>query len=331
MKALVKSTTIAVALVTGAPPGLSQGIGQTACDAAAMTLFKGALRMAGVPDLGIAANEAAIDASREFNQAKADEAPDAAARSLAESLVKAAIPGAGLAIDGGKLSVTGIKAFVEDSERQQVLAFVCAESRVFDIFAQPTVDFFARGDVQRTAPGINCHNFTDWITNYDKYQRLEQLWRGPFSAEVRSLRGRGTKTDAELKDGWSYISKQWGERWSESVYRGIRERIRRDAASLPQQCKVTKPLQPASFSEPRTAKGNFVDRCYAFASQCDDNNQTDPRFKPSANAFCKSKGYSGVAPGGSRWSYKAPTEIQSSGQLCTDAKGCGGLDYVSCQ
>ncbi len=103
------------------------------------------------------------------------------------------------------------------------------------------------------------------------------------------------------------------------------------AAGTPGAPPRTVAPQPARFDQPRTAKGNFVDRCYAFASGCDDNNNPSPAAKPSANAFCKSKGYTSVAPGGSQWSYKAPTEIQSSGQFCRDPKGCGGLDYVSCQ
>jgi hypothetical protein len=87
----------------------------------------------------------------------------------------------------------------------------------------------------------------------------------------------------------------------------------------------------STFNDPRTDKGNFVDRCYAFASGCDDNDNPDPAAKPAANEFCKRKGYASVALGGSKWSYKAPTEILSSGELCTDPKGCGGLDFVKCQ
>ncbi len=85
----------------------------------------------------------------------------------------------------------------------------------------------------------------------------------------------------------------------------------------------------ATFDNPRTGKGNFVDRCYAWASGCDDNNNPNPTAKPAANAFCKQKGYQRATD--SRWSYKAPTEILSSGQICPDPRGCGGLDFVTCE
>jgi hypothetical protein len=92
---------------------------------------------------------------------------------------------------------------------------------------------------------------------------------------------------------------------------------------------------PTKFNDPRTDKGNFVDRCFAFASGCDDNNNDDPVAKPAANEFCKRKGFQSVARGGSKWSYKTPTEILSSGQVCESpdnpTSGCGGLDFVACQ
>ena len=73
------------------------------------------------------------------------------------------------------------------------------------------------------------------------------------------------------------------------------------------------------FNNPSLVAGYWVDRCLAWASQCD---------APAANAFCQRAGYARASD--FRWSYHAPTMIISSGQVCNDPKSCGGFDYVTC-
>jgi hypothetical protein len=86
--------------------------------------------------------------------------------------------------------------------------------------------------------------------------------------------------------------------------------------------------QQARFDDPRTPRGNYVDRCLQWAQQCDDNNM-GPGGKHAAHALCWKMCYANAVD--SKWSYKAPTEVIMGGQICNDPRGCGGIDYVICE
>lgn len=73
------------------------------------------------------------------------------------------------------------------------------------------------------------------------------------------------------------------------------------------------------YDNPYLTPGYWIDRCLSWASQCDE---------PAASEFCRRSGYDRAVD--FKWSYHAPTQIISSGQICNDPSACGGFDYITC-
>lgn len=304
---------------------------QAAQDAAIDGMFKAILQARGVPEWAINAGDGTYAAWKEYLVNPDGERLNKAALSATKSALSVMVPGAGVGISGSELYISAVEATIGEAQALQAKAFLCGGTS-FGL-AQGLPSFFSYPRVQQIAPGVTCENFADRVTTYQQLTQMKEFWEGYYAGQVRERAGNDLDTNNRLGQAWFTLQQQWAGRWAATEYARIRDEMLRSASGgsqQSQQCARPPALQAASYMDPRTPEGRYVDRCFAYASQCDDNNST---YKPSADAFCKSKGHSGVVQdaAASRWSYKAPTQIQSGGQLCNDAGGCGGLDWVSCQ
>ena len=300
---------------------------EAAKDSAIDATIKAILRARGVPEWAISSGDGTYQATKDYLSHPDGERLDKAAQSATKSALSALVPSAGIAISGAELSVKGVEATLGEAEALRAKAFLCGS---FSYGALRAPNFFSYERVRQIAPGVTCENFAERVTTYRQLTQLKEFWEGFYSQQVKQVNFDDLQTRDMLGQAWFSLQQQWAARWAETENRKIREEMLRSLAGPAQQrCAPSTDIQPASYMDPRTKDGHYVDRCFAYASGCDDNN--NPDYKPSADAFCKSKGHSGVVPGGSKWSFKAPTQIQADGQLCTDPKGCGGLDYVNCR
>jgi hypothetical protein len=84
-------------------------------------------------------------------------------------------------------------------------------------------------------------------------------------------------------------------------------------------CSATPPkiMEKKVITNPTTAQGYPVDRCYTWAEQCD---------KPVADKICRDNGYQYSIK--STWEHKNPTQLLS-GKMCK-ADYCGAITYIEC-
>ena len=72
------------------------------------------------------------------------------------------------------------------------------------------------------------------------------------------------------------------------------------------------------FPDPKY-QGYWVDQCRSWGKDCG---------RPAADAFCRKMGFANSSE--SKWSYRAPTRVITTGQICKDAKRCGGFSRIVC-
>jgi hypothetical protein len=292
----------------------------------AQTAFKKILESMGFP---VDAGKVAYNAWAEYLKNPDDTKLDATLQSLGQGIAGLAFPNLGMAMEGGKLVIGGVQYTIEEAQSAQLGAFLCGGASFGQAFT--SVDFFSLNAVQAQSPGLNCDNFGDRVTSLEKLYALKSIWDGYYTRQLLEIAGPANSEEIKMNlyQGWTTLETKWKLQQGAVILARLRDKLRQEAEAIPKTCELP-PTNPLTIADPRTDRGNFVDRCLYFGSQCDDNGNGDPAAKPAANEYCKKKGYGSVAPSGSTWSYKAPTEILSTGEICGDPNGCGGLDFVTC-
>lgn len=303
------------------------GVAGFICDTVAQ---EGLKKILGAFGIDTDVTDVAYEAAAEYLKNPDDAKLGAAMNSLTQGVAGLVFPEYGVALKAGQVVVGGVNYTIEEAQELQLDAFTCGGFSYGSAFN--AVDFWSLNAVQQKVKGLNCRNFADRVQTLQQMAELKSIWDGYYTRQLLEMGGRQNEEDLRFKlyKAWSKLDEQWRIKTGAQLYYKLGAALRIEARRLqenpPKSCPA--PAGSTMFGDPRTEKGNYVDRCYAFASGCDDNNIQDASKKPSAMEFCRRKGYKKATD--SKWSYKAPTEIQSSGQICPDPKGCGGLDFVSC-
>jgi hypothetical protein len=78
-------------------------------------------------------------------------------------------------------------------------------------------------------------------------------------------------------------------------------------------------IKQTTFTNP-TINGIRVDRCWHFATECDE---------PAATHWCQSKGFTRAVE--SKWEYMSDTIGQSDSRRCPIPGACGGFSKIVCE
>jgi hypothetical protein len=100
---------------------------------------------------------------------------------------------------------------------------------------------------------------------------------------------------------------------------GDREEPRRSEKHEEHHPRLQAVQTQKTFVNP-TINGIRVDRCWHFATECDE---------PAATAWCRSKGLTHAVQW--KWEYLSNTIGQSDGRTCPISGACGGFSLIVCE
>jgi hypothetical protein len=162
---------------------------------------------------------------------------DAAAKSIAESGIKFAFgPGAGILITAGKFSYDGVEWTMEEAARLRVDAQICGTVAFGEQVPMPAL--FKDAGVQAIAPGVTCENFGEWVNTPEKFQRLQEHYKGHFTRTFLGLHPRSLwpEKQAILDSVWKEINRIWHVREADRQLKKLQLDLMRKAEALQKGC-----------------------------------------------------------------------------------------------